>query len=129
MRCVHCGKEVRNGLVFCVHCGRPIKREYAHYACEFYDSVSIRDSVYHIFTSLFGLGKNQMEWKRVDHRSIQKITPETIKDKVGVAKNSYLKYIKTLNTNSSTRLSRNTNQINIDDLVEKGKNLLKYLSQ
>lgn len=128
MRCVHCGKEVRNGLVFCVHCGRPIKREYAHYACEFYDSVSIRDRIHYIFTSLFGFGKNQMEWKRVDHRSIQKITPETIKDKVGTAKNSYLKYVKTLNTNSSTHLSGN-NQINIDDLVEKGKNLLKFLSQ
>lgn len=121
MRCVHCGKEVRNNRVFCIHCGRPVKREYAHYACEFYDSVSIRDKMHQLFTSLFSVGKGQMEWKRVDHRSIQKNTPETIKDKVSTAKNSYLKYVKTLNTNGSTRLSGTANQLNIDDLVKKVK--------
>lgn len=45
MRCVHCGKEVRDNTIFCINCDRPVKSEYNKYACEIYDSVSILDKI------------------------------------------------------------------------------------
>lgn len=45
MRCVHCGKEVKDNVVFCIHCDRPTKQEFNHYACEYYDDFSIYNKI------------------------------------------------------------------------------------
>ncbi|QHI73667.1 zinc ribbon domain-containing protein [Aminipila terrae] len=72
MRCVHCGKEVRNNIVFCIHCGRPVKREYSHYACEYYDGLSFWDK----FLNLL----NGVSMEKKDYRQDARLRMTTTKN-------------------------------------------------
>jgi|GEM_PF-2210869 len=94
MRCVHCGKEVRDNVIFCIHCNRPVKREYSHYACEIYDSLSIRDKLMNMITK----PSSQKEKYRQDISSKKYITAEkslknTIKSKGDSVKDLYNSYV------------------------------------
>ncbi|MBN7772422.1 zinc-ribbon domain-containing protein [Clostridium aminobutyricum] len=130
MRCIHCGKEVRDGVVFCIHCDRPVKREYAHYACEFYDSVSVRERLFNILTGIFSSGNTQKEFRKYKHHSNRVNNKLNLNQKVHSAKNAYGHYLKSIsNINSSSISSKSEESINLEDLVKKGKNLWKYLSQ
>lgn len=61
MRCVHCGKEVKDNVIFCIHCDMPVKHEYSHYACEYYDSFSICDKFPSIFSGFSIEKKNHTQ--------------------------------------------------------------------
>ncbi len=45
MRCVHCGKEVRDNVIFCIGCGRAVKREYEKYCNEVYNEFSLKGKI------------------------------------------------------------------------------------
>jgi hypothetical protein len=108
MRCIHCGKEIRDGVVFCIHCDRPIKKEYAHYSCEFYDSFSIAERIATIFASISDLNHKH------EHKS-------------------FVKYNHRNNTNSqnsetvSNQNGSESDDINLDEITDSAKQLLKKI--
>lgn len=89
MRCVHCGKEVRNNIIFCIHCGRPVKYEYSHYACEYYDSLSMGDKILNTFS---GFSNKKKHYK--EDVSIKRTTTpnKTLKDTIIKKKTSIEEY-------------------------------------
>lgn len=119
MRCEHCGKEVKNNVIFCIHCGRPVKREYSHYACEFYDSLSFFDKIANIFSS-FSHEKSEYRQDFSSRKSKARdlTLKETLKEKSSSIKNKgnsikqlYDEYTK---NNSQTTDQFENNEVNID---------------
>ncbi|WP_312649476.1 zinc ribbon domain-containing protein [Aminipila sp.] len=93
MRCVHCGKEVRNNIIFCTHCGRPVKLEYSHYACEFYESLSVWDKFISIFSRFSTyLPKYKQDVTLTRTTRINKSLKDTIKKKGSTLKELYDNY-------------------------------------
>lgn len=95
MRCVHCGKEVKNNIIFCIHCGRPIKHEYSHYACEYYDSLSIWDKIFSTFSGFLTPKKNYRQDVNIKRTTTaNKKLKDTIKKSQSSINELYNTYIK-----------------------------------
>lgn len=93
MRCVHCGKEVRNNIIFCIHCGRPVKLEYSHYACEFYESLSVWDKFLSIFSRLSSYPQKYKQDVNLTRTTrTNKSLKDTIKKKGSTLKELYDNY-------------------------------------
>lgn len=112
MRCVHCGKEVRNNIIFCIHCGRPVKLEYSHYACEFYKSLSIWDKFLNVFSGFSSQKKSyKQDVSLTRTTTTNKKLKDTIKKKESSIKELYDNYTK---ENSGQTKDAKDNEIDAD---------------
>ncbi|MHC1723642.1 MAG: zinc ribbon domain-containing protein [Aminipila sp.] len=94
MRCVHCGKEVRNNRIFCIHCGRPVKLEYNHYTCE-YENFSIWDNLLTIFSKLSSQKKSYQQDVRLTRTTtLNKNLKDMVKKKAISIEELYSNYTK-----------------------------------
>nr|WP_315019513.1 zinc ribbon domain-containing protein [uncultured Aminipila sp.] len=117
MRCVHCGKEVRNNVIFCIHCGRPVKLEYSHYACEFYESLSIWDKLLSIFS---GFSSQKKGYKQDVSLTRTTTTNKNLKDTIKKKGNSIKELYDNYTGENSGKTKDEAIKSNID---ETGTNL------
>lgn len=120
MRCVHCGKEVKNNVIFCIHCGRPVKREYSRYSCEIYDDLSLKDKILNLVNNISSKNNNYENsinsrkniTKKVNIKEFAKEKSNSLKQKGSSLLQSY---------NDYTKEESSQNDIDFDNLKYEGE--------